>query len=90
MEFFLNVFTEFSDKNICHYLKGLKSATSCVRNQDATTAPARHVRGRIFKLSPIHASDSLNLLIFTEFNESSDPFRKTSKTYIMYASAKCG
>ena len=41
MEFFLNVSTEFSDKNICHYLKGLKPATFCVRNQDATTVPAR-------------------------------------------------
>ena len=24
-------------------VKGFKSATSCVRDQDATTAPARHI-----------------------------------------------
>ena len=34
-------------------VKGLKPETSCVRDQDATTAP--HLRDRIFKLSPIHA-----------------------------------
>ena len=55
IEFFLNVvteFAEFSDKNICHYSKRAQTchpATSCVRDQDATTAPAR-------QLSPIHAS----------------------------------
>ena len=49
VEFSLNVFTEFvkfSDKNICHYSKGAQTchpATSCVRDQDATTAPARHM-----------------------------------------------
>ena len=49
IEFSLNVFTEFaefSDKNICHYSKKARtcqSATSCVRDQDATTAPARHM-----------------------------------------------
>ena len=38
-------------------VKGLKPATSCVRHQDATTAPARHVRDMwIFRLSAIHAS----------------------------------
>ena len=31
-------------------------ATSCVRDQDAITAPATYVRARIFKLNPIHAS----------------------------------
>ena len=49
IEFSLNVFTEFAefnDKNICHYSKRLwtcYSATSCVRVQDATTAPAIHM-----------------------------------------------
>ena len=42
------------------------TVTSCVRDQDATTAPPRHVGHRILKLTPIHAlshlSDSLNLL----------------------------
>ena len=37
-------------------LKGLEFATSCVRDQDATIVPARHVRDRNFKLNPIHAS----------------------------------
>ena len=49
LEFFLNIFTEFSefrDKNIWHYSKRSRTrhpATSCVRDQDATTAPARHM-----------------------------------------------
>ena len=49
IEFSLNVFTdfaEFSDKNICQYNKRAQTchpATSCVRDQDATTAPARHM-----------------------------------------------
>ena len=47
-EFSLNVvieFAEFSDKNICHYSKRAPTchpAISCLRDQDATTAPARH------------------------------------------------
>ena len=60
-------------------LKGLKHATSCVRNQDTTTMPARH----------IWETESLNwvqfilqwfirLPKFTEFNESFAPFRKNS------------
>ena len=49
IEFFLHVFTEFtklSDKNICNYNKRAWTchpATSCVRDQDATTAPATHM-----------------------------------------------
>ena len=39
----LNVFAEFSDKYICHYSKGIEPVTSCVRDQDATTALARHI-----------------------------------------------
>ena len=45
-EVFPKCFTEFSDKNICHYSKRAQTchtATSCVRDQDATTVPARHV-----------------------------------------------
>ena len=48
-EFSLNVFTEFaefSEKNICHYSKRVQTchpATSCVRDQNATTVPARHM-----------------------------------------------
>ena len=58
-EFSLNIFTEFSDKNICHYSKRAQTchpATSYARDQDAITALARHVRDKIFKLNPIHAS----------------------------------
>ena len=39
-------FNEFSVKNICHYNKRAQTChptTSCVRDQDATTAPARHM-----------------------------------------------
>ena len=61
IEFTLNIFTEFSefnDKNIVITVKGLKPSTCCVRDQDATctTVLARHVRDKIFKLTPIHAS----------------------------------
>ena len=38
-------------------VKRLEPATSCVRDQDATTAPAKtHERDKIFKFTPIHAS----------------------------------
>ena len=55
--FFLNAFTEFSNKKYL-LLKGLKPATSCVRDQDANAAPARYIYmgDMIFKLNPIHAS----------------------------------
>ena len=42
-EFSLNVFTEFSDKIFITIVKGLEPATSCFRDQDATTVPARHM-----------------------------------------------
>ena len=45
-EFSLNVFNEFDefgDKKYYYVLKRLfEPATSCVRDQDATTSPARH------------------------------------------------
>ena len=43
---FPKFFTEFSDKNICHYSKRARTrhtATSCVRDQNVNTAPARHM-----------------------------------------------
>ena len=46
IEFYLNVFTEFSDKNVCHHSKRVRTchpATSCVRDQDVTTVPARYM-----------------------------------------------
>ena len=37
-------FSKFSDKNIFVItVKRLEPATSCVRDQDATTAPSRHM-----------------------------------------------
>ena len=45
-EFSLNGFTEFDDKNICHYSKRVRTchpATSYVRDEDATTVPGRHM-----------------------------------------------
>ena len=35
---------------------GPEPAASCVREQDATTVPAKHVRDRIFKFTLIHTS----------------------------------
>ena len=60
IEFSLNVFTEFaevSDKNICHYSKGVQTCHHlCKRPAGYQNARKTHVRDRIFKLSPIHAS----------------------------------
>ena len=59
LEFFLNVSLNSANsvtKVFVITVKGLEPATSCVRDQDATTVQARHVRGRIFKLTPIHTS----------------------------------
>ena len=44
LEFFLNLFIEFSEFSDKKYLslKGLEPATSYVRDQNATTLPARH------------------------------------------------
>ena len=44
MEFFLNVFAKFSDKKFAITVQGLELPTSFVRDQDATTAPARYMR----------------------------------------------
>ena len=53
-------FSEFSDKNICHYSKRVWTchpATFCVRDQDATTVPPRHMwEPGSLKLSLIHGS----------------------------------
>ena len=45
MDFFLNVFTELSEftENKFLYIKGIEPATSSVRDQDATTVPARRM-----------------------------------------------
>ena len=63
-------------------LKGFEPATSCIRDQDATTAPARHMWKTV---SLNWAQFMLQWFIkfpefteITEFNESSAPFRKNS------------
>ena len=82
---FPKCFNEFSDKNICHYSKRTRAchpATSCVRDQDATAAAGRHM----WETGSFNwAQFMLQWLIrfpefveFTEFNESSAPFRKNS------------
>ena len=53
IEFSLNVFTEFAEFSDKNTLKGLKPATSHVRDNSASKI---HVWDKIFKLSPIHAS----------------------------------
>ena len=62
----MEFFTEFSDKNICHTIKGLETATSCLGDQDATTAPARHMQRQDLQIEPNSCfsdlSDSLNSL----------------------------
>ena len=85
MEFFLNVFhwiqrIQWQKKNYdikrtrtCH------PATSCVRDQHATTVPARHM----WEIGSLNwAQFMLQWFIsfseFTEFSESSAPFRKNS------------
>ena len=76
-------FTEFSEKiydikrtRTCH------PATSCVRDQHATTAPARHM----WEIGSLNwAQFMLQWFIsfseFTEFSESSAPFRKNSNGF---------
>ena len=61
LEFFLNVSLNSANsvtKIFVITVKGIEPATSCVRDQDATTAPASKmpVKDRIFKLNPIHSS----------------------------------
>ena len=62
-------------------VKGFEPAISCVRDQDAATTPARHVRDRIFKLTLIHASVIYqipwicrNYWIFVSFRENPSVF----------------
>ena len=57
IEFLLKVFTEFSDKNICHYSKRSRSChLLCKRPGCYNSTSKTHVRDMIFKFSPIHAS----------------------------------
>ena len=79
MEFFPNVFTEFSEKIFVNAIKRVKPATSCVRDQNASTNTSKaHVIDRIFKLSPTHTSVIIRFPEFSEFRETSVAFRENS------------
>ena len=58
LEFSLNVFRQFSDKNIFIAVKQFVHATSCVRDQDATTAPAARHRWETGSLKGLEPSTS--------------------------------
>ena len=86
LEFFLKVFTEFSefrDKNNCHYSKRTRTCyLLCVRNQDVSTVPVR----QMWETGSLSWSQFIlqwfisfpEFAEFTEFNESSTLFRKNS------------
>ena len=77
-------FSEFSEFRDQKYLswKGRKPATFCVRDQDDTTAPARHMwETWSFNWDQLMLRWFIRFIEFaeiTEFNESSAPFRKNS------------
>ena len=74
MEFFLNVLI---DKNIWHYSKRIPTSyLLCKRPVCYHSTIKTHVRHRIFKLSPLHASVIIHFPEFTEFSKNSAPFRK--------------
>ena len=74
IEFSLNVFTEFSDKNniIFKKIAGLEPTISCVRDRDCANhcATETQLTEKTVKLILIHAS--LNWLRFSEFTECSE------------------
>ena len=84
MEFSLNYFTEFAQLSDKKYLllKRLKLATSCVRYQDATTAPASHM----WKTGSLNSAQFIlqwfirlsEFTDITKFNECSPTFMKNS------------
>ena len=84
IEFFLNVFTEFSEfsDKICHPVKGFEplppSHPLCERPACYHSASLTHVRDRNFKLSSIHAPVIISFPELAEFSESYAPFRKNS------------
>ena len=82
VEFFLYVSLNSADsvtKIFVITVKKLKTATSCVRDQDATTAPARHMWDtRSLNWTQFMLQWFIRFPGFAEFNESSTPFRKNS------------
>ena len=76
--FSLMFFTEFSDKKLLS-LKGLEPATSCGRDQYATTVPARHMwEAGSLNWVQFMPQWFIRFPEFAKFNESSDPLRKNS------------
>ena len=69
-------FSEFSDKIFFITVEGLKPATSCVTDQDATTVLARHM----WDTGSLHSAQFMLqcFIRFPEFNKSSAPFKKKS------------
>ena len=68
-------FTEFSDKKIVYSKRTRTCHLLCNRPECYHSASKTHMRDRIFKSSPNHAS---MIIRFPEFSESSTPFRKNS------------
>ena len=66
------------------------TATSCDRDQDATTAPARHVRDKSFKLIPVHASVIYQIPWIHWIHRISVPFRKNSSHPSFHLDFKVG
>ena len=78
-------FTEFSDRNICHYCKRAWTchpATSCVRDQDVTTSPARHV----WEIGSLNWAEFMLqwFIRFPEFSEFLFHLGKTPMTNVAY------
>ena len=64
---------------ICHYSKRARTChLLCNRPEYYHNTSKTHVRDRIFRLSPIHASMIFRFPEFPEFSESSSPFRENS------------
>ena len=70
---------------ICHYSKRIRTPSHLLCNEPTCyhSASQTHVKGKIFKLSPIHASVIISFPEFAEFSESSAPFRKNTNSRAM-------
>ena len=67
--------------------KGFEPATSCVQDQDATIAPARH----IWETGSLNRAQFIYIRFpeFAEINESSALFRKNSNVSCMSQGQNC-
>ena len=72
-------FTEFSDKNICHYSKRARTChVLCKRPTCHHSSSKTHVKDGIFKLTPIHASVIYQIPWIRWIHWKFCPFRKNS------------